>query len=111
MFLVEPRLVVDRLVERVRELGKGCRRAFVAGSGGVDSSVVTALLCRAFGPENTVVLYRDIKSDPKHYRDVKALQEALGFRLIYIDANPLYKQFLEQCKDQFISAGLEYGMY
>ena len=56
MFKVEPEIIVDRLVEEVRKMGQGCRRAFVAGSGGVDSSVVTTLLCRAFGPENTIVL-------------------------------------------------------
>ena len=69
---VAERGALERLVERVRELGQGCQRVFVAGSGGVDSSVVTTLLCRAFGPENTIVLFRDIRSDPKHYRDVQA---------------------------------------
>jgi len=108
MFKVEPKLIVDRLVKEVREMGQGCRRAFVAGSGGVDSSVVTTLLCRAFGPENTVVLFRDIRSDRKHYEDVLALQKVLGFKLIYIDANPLYDQLLEQCREQFLAAGIEW---
>jgi len=108
MFKVEPKIIVDRLVERARELGQGCRRAFVAGSGGVDSTVVTTLLCRAFGPKNTIVLFRDIRSDSRHYEDVLALQQVLGFKLIHIDANPLYDLFLEQCREQFLATGLDW---
>ena len=108
MFKVEPKIIVDRLVERAQELGRGCRRVFVAGSGGVDSSVVTTLLCRAFGPENTVVLFRDIRSGPKHYEDVLALQQVLGFKFIFIDANSLYDQLLATCREQFLAAGLEW---
>ncbi len=108
MFKVEPEIIVKRLEKRAKELGENCRRVFVAGSGGVDSSVVTTVLCRAFSPENTVVLFRDIKSDSKHYDDVKELQEALGFKLIYIEASDLYDMFIGKCQDQFKKAGLEW---
>ncbi len=108
MFKVAPEIIVDRLVARAKELGQGCRHVFVAGSGGVDSTVITTILCRSFGAGNTVVLYRDIRSEAKHLEDVKALQAVLGFRLIYIDVNPLYEMFLDKCKEQFSAAGLEW---
>ncbi len=108
MFLVPVEKIVDRLVQRARELASDCQRVFVAVSGGVDSAVVAAILCRAFGSENVVGLFRDIKSNPKHREDVRALQEVLRFRLIEIDANPFYEIFLKQAREQFVREGLEW---
>ncbi len=87
----------------------GCKRAFVALSGGVDSAVVCAILCEALGEENVVAMYRDIRSNSKHLVDVMELQKVLGFKLLKIDANPLYDMFLEQCKDEFERVGLAWA--
>lgn len=89
------------LVERARELGNGCKKAFVAVSGGVDSSLVAVILCKAYEPENVVGLYRDIKNDPKHWQDVSLLRHAFGFKLLHIDGNPLYDEFIRQAKTVF----------
>lgn len=105
MFLKPIKNVITWLEERTREFGKGCARVFVAGSGGVDSTVVITLLCRTFGPENTFVLYRNIKSDKKHEKDIRELQAVLGFKLVYIDADKMYDEFLAQCKKQFRELG------
>jgi NAD+ synthase len=93
--------LAEEMVARARQLGDGCVKVFVATSGGVDSSLVAAILCRAFGPKNVVGLYRDIRSNPKHREDVFVLQKALGFTLIDFDANPLYDLILAEVKKQF----------
>lgn len=98
--------LTDYLVEQAKEFGRGCEKVFVAVSGGIDSATVTAILCRAFGPESVIGMYRDIKSDPKHFKDAKLLEDAFGFRLLFIDANPLYEEFLRQTKEQFLLCGL-----
>lgn len=87
----------------------GCKKAFVSVSGGIDSSVVAAILCLVFRPENVVGMYRNIRSNPKHLEDVKLLQSVFGFKLIYIDGNPLYDEFLAQTKKEFKKAGLPWA--
>jgi NH3-dependent NAD+ synthetase len=108
MFLKPTEEVVEVLKNRARELGDGCEKVFIAGSGGADSTAVIATLCQEFGSENVVVMYRDIRSDPKHQADVEKLQLVLEFKLLAIDGNPLYDLFLKQCKEQFEVAGLDW---
>lgn len=97
------------LVNRASEFGKGCKKVFVATSGGVDSSLVVAILCRAYGPENVVGLYRNIRSNSKHLKDVKLLQSVFGFKLVCIDGNKMYDDFLNQTKKQFEDLGLPWA--
>jgi len=94
------------LVVRARELAKGCRKVFVAVSGGIDSSLVAAILCKAFGKRNVVGVYRNIRSNPKHLSDVKLLQSVFGFRLLVIDGNAVYDALLKQLKKEFKKNGL-----
>ncbi|MFC1533449.1 ammonia-dependent NAD(+) synthetase [Thermodesulfobacteriota bacterium] len=108
MFIRPIEEVIDRLVIRSRELGEGCSRVFVAASGGVDSTVVTTILCLSFGPEYVVALFRNIKCDPQHLEDVKALKKILGFRLIKLDLTEEYDNILRKIKDQFIEEGLDW---
>lgn len=97
------------LKDKAIDYAYGCKKAFVSISGGIDSSVVVAILCRAFGSENVVGMYRNIRSNPKHLEDVKLLQSIFGFKLIYIDGNPLYDEFLAQTKREFEKAGLPWA--
>lgn len=94
------------LVDRAKELGAGCEKVFVAVSGGIDSATVVAILCKAFGPENVVGLFRNIKSNPKHYDDVLDLNKVFNFRLIALDLNSEYDSALEKIKKEFERAGL-----
>ncbi len=62
---LDPVIEVDRIITALREqvLGKLRRRGAVVGiSGGIDSSVVTALCVRAFGKEKVVGLFM-----PEHH--------------------------------------------
>jgi NAD+ synthase len=99
----------NTIVARAKELGFGCKKVFVAGSGGIDSSLVIAILCKAFSPENVVVMYRSIKSNPKHWDDIKLLKNTFGFKLLFIDGNPLYEEFIKQTKEQFIDNDLPWA--
>jgi len=97
------------LVSRAKVFGTGCKKVFVAGSGGVDSSLVIAILCNAFGAKNVVAVYRDIKSSPQHWKDIQLLQSVFGFKLCFVDANKIYDLLLEQLEDQFKKLGLSWA--
>lgn len=99
----------ELLVEKAREFGQGCEKVFVAVSGGIDSALVAAILCKACGPENVIGLYRDIRSDPKHLADAKSLSEKFGFRLAFLDGNPMYDEVIRQTKAQFEMLGLPWA--
>ena len=97
------------LTDRAKELANGCKKVFVAVSGGVDSSLVAAVLCKAFGPENVVGLHRNVRSNPKHLEDVRSLQSVLGFKLLVVDGNEIYDNLLNQLKKQFNELGLPWA--
>jgi NAD+ synthase len=96
------------LVLRAREMGKGCSKVFVAVSGGIDSATVAALLCKAYGSENVVGMYRDIKSDKKHQKDVLLLRKKLGLKVIFLDLNDIYDEVVGKIKREFKKNGLKF---
>ncbi len=106
MFIQETKVVVDYLEARAKDFAQGCKKVYVSVSGGVDSTVVVAILCQAFGSENVVAVYRDLRSDPKHLADVEDLQKALGFKLVKLDLNAYYDDVLRQIRKQMLPLGL-----
>ncbi|MFH1187951.1 MAG: NAD(+) synthase [bacterium] len=97
------------LINRALELGQGCKKVFVAVSGGIDSALVAAILCKAFGPENVIGLYRDIRSNPIHKQDAELLQSIFKFKLICVDANRMYDEFIRIVKEWFLKSGLSWA--
>lgn len=106
MYINNIETVVTVLENRAKELAANCEKVFVAVSGGVDSAVVLMILIRAFGANNVVGLFRDIKSKAEHREDVIALQRRFSFHLIDVDANEIYDNFIAQCKKEFMKTGL-----
>lgn len=92
--------------KRARKMAGNCKKVFVAGSGGVDSSLVVAILTAEFDPENVTVLFRNLHSNPKHLKDIRDLQKALSFNLIYLDLVFGYDDGMRQCAEQFKACGL-----
>ena len=89
---LDPSAEVDRIAENLREqvLGQLHRRGAVVGiSGGIDSSVVTALCAHAFGKEKVLGLFM-----PEHHSSDDALMlgrmlaEHLGIDAIVEDIAP-----------------------
>lgn len=109
MFLKPIEQVVDFLVAQAKKYGQGCNKVYVSLSGGVDSAVVAMILVRAFGADNVVTVYRDIRSDPQHKIDAQDLSRALGFRLICLDLNDIYDQFLSQAQVKMSSIGIAWS--
>lgn len=107
--LKDPEKLLKAIMEKARVFAAGCKKVFVSVSGGVDSSVMVAVLCHSFRSENVVGLYRDIRSNPKHLKDVKLLQLVFGFKLIYINSNQMYDNFLVQVEEQFKKVGLTWA--
>lgn len=97
------------MMMRTRQLAGDCKKPFIGLSGGIDSSLVCVILTLVFGAENVFGVFRDIKSNLKHLEDVKLLQSKFGFKLLFIDGNPLYDEFLRQTKQQFEEAGLPWA--
>jgi NAD+ synthase len=82
----------ERIVRALREhvLGTLRRRGAVVGlSGGVDSSVVAALLARAFGPERVLALFMPERhSSPDSLRLGRLVAERLGVPALVEDLGP-----------------------
>jgi len=79
------------LVRFIRdELGKrGCKKALIGLSGGLDSAVCATLAARALGPRNVLALIMPYgKAFPEDVRDAGNLARRLGVRRETIDIAP-----------------------
>lgn len=92
-------LVEKMLVGFLRdEIGKvGFTRAVVGMSGGVDSSVVTALAARALGPENVLGLMMPYKtSSPDSVEDASKVAKQLGIQTAVVDITPQIDAYFDR---------------
>ena len=88
---IDPAFVEKVLVRFIRdELGRrGCGKALLGLSGGLDSAVCAALAARALGPENVLGLIMPYgRAFPGDVRDARALARRLGIRHKTIDIAP-----------------------
>ena len=89
---IDPAAAAAKIEAAVREQVKGTlrRRGAVLGlSGGIDSSVVAALLARALGPERVVALLMPERhSSPDSLRLGKLVADTLGVTAIVEDVAP-----------------------
>ncbi|MEM1517332.1 MAG: glutamine-hydrolyzing GMP synthase [Thermofilum sp.] len=90
--------VVDQLVEEVRaEVGES--KAIIALSGGVDSSVAAALAARAVGDKLTAVFVDTGFMREGEPEAVKKLFEAMGVKLVVVNAQDRFFKRLEGVVD------------
>ncbi|MEM0494506.1 MAG: glutamine-hydrolyzing GMP synthase [Thermofilum sp.] len=90
--------VVDQLVEEVRaEVGES--KAIIALSGGVDSSVAAALAARALGDKLTAVFVDTGFMREGEPEEVKKLFEAMGVKLVVVNAQDRFFKRLEGVVD------------
>ena len=64
-------------------------------SGGKDSAVVAAILCKALGSERVVGLTMPCYSKEEDMRDAKKISEYYGFRLLNIDLSDIFDDFMD----------------
>ncbi|KKP57329.1 MAG: NH(3)-dependent NAD(+) synthetase [Candidatus Moranbacteria bacterium GW2011_GWF1_34_10] len=108
MFTKSIEKVVEYLIQEAKNYAKGCKKIYISLSGGVDSAVVAMILTEAFGAENVIAVYRNVRSNPAHQDDAQELARAFGFKLMCFDFNPFYDDFLKECKDKFLSNNLSW---
>lgn len=65
-------------------------------SGGKDSAVVAAILCKALGSERVVGLTMPCYSKEDDMRDAKKISEYYGFRLLNIDLSDIFDDFKKE---------------
>lgn len=106
MFIKPVEKTIVYLIESAKKFGAGCQKVYVSLSGGVDSAVVAMILVEAFGAQNVVAVYRDIRSNSEHQKDAQALAKAFGFRLECLDLNGIYEQILLMTEKFFIKENL-----
>ena len=75
-------------------------------SGGIDSAVVAALACKAFGPENVIGVYSGIHSSSESSRLAKLVAEKFGFHYVHLGLTGAYNVIVEAVKQEFNRLGL-----
>lgn len=100
--------LVDTIVKAMRNQAKQAHtnKAEVDISGGVDSAVVVALACKAFGPENVIGVYSDINSSNESKERARLVAEKFGFHYIELNLAPEFYSIRKQIKEKFEERGL-----
>jgi NAD+ synthase len=101
-------LVKQRIVKFLKEYASNIHaRGFVLGlSGGIDSSLVSALACEALGPEAVLGMIMPVRvnQDQENVSDAKSLAMNLGMKTEIFELQPVLSAFEELALDK-ISLG------
>lgn len=100
------RMVVD--VMRKQALEAHTTKAEIDVSGGVDSAVVVALACQAFGKENVVGVYSSIDSSEDSRRRARLVADKFGFPLVELDLSGAYKAIVWEVGVAFGKLGIPF---
>jgi NAD+ synthase (glutamine-hydrolysing) len=80
----------------------GFKKVLIGLSGGIDSSLVTAIAADALGPSNVVgVLMPSRYSSPGSISDAELLGRNLGIKYITIPIEKVYQAYIETLAEQF----------
>lgn len=95
-------LVTEILTGFVREEVRkvGFERGVVGLSGGIDSALTLAVVCRALGPENAIPVFMPYRaSSPASERDARLVAAQLGTTPLVVDISPQIDAYFERNLD------------
>jgi len=98
------RLVVKAMREQA--VVAGTDKAEVDISGGVDSAVVAALACKAFGPDNVIGVYSCIHSSVESKKFARLVSETFKFRLVELDLTGEFNSIICKVHREFDRLGI-----
>jgi NAD+ synthetase len=103
-------ILVETIVGAMRAQGlaAGTNKAEIDVSGGIDSAVVAALCCRAFGPANVVGVYSSIDSSDESRQRARLVAERFGFPLVELDLSEAYWEIVRGVRSEFERLGLPF---
>jgi NAD+ synthase len=84
----------------------GTNKAEVDISGGVDSAVVAALACRAFGPENVIGVYSSIHSSEESKNLAYKVAQKFGFKLVDLNLSDEFNSIICKVHREFDRLGI-----
>ena len=96
-------LLVKEIIFFMQEQAKGAgtNKVEIDISGGVDSAVVAALACKAFGPENVIGVFSAIDSSVESHRLSKLVAEKFGFHFVCLHLTGAYNVIVDAIKQEF----------
>ncbi len=99
--MFDAQLEIEKVCEFVRDYYKknNLTGAVLGISGGKDSAVVAALLCKALGPENVYGLSLPCHSKEQDYLDAKLVSDHFGFTLKKFDLTSTYDSFVNEVNE------------
>jgi NAD+ synthetase len=83
-------------------------KAEVDISGGVDSAVVAALACKAFGPENVIGVYSGINSSWESKLRARSVAEKFGFKMLELDLTNEFSSMVQKVANEFRRLGISW---
>jgi len=90
-------LEIDNIANWMREYleSSGCKGYVILTSGGIDSSVVSCLCCKAVGPENVIAVSLPCETREDMKNDAVELTNNLGVELKVIDIEETYNTIVK----------------
>lgn len=108
MIVAHERLVTEIVVAMQAQAAEaGVTKCEVDVSGGIDSALVAALACKAFGSSNVVGVHTAIESNPEALLRARVVAEKFGFKMIELDLTQAFRGIVEQVTTQARQAGLD----
>lgn len=110
MALKNPEKAVELIVDAMRKQAEEAHtnKAEIDISGGIDSAVVTALVCKAFGPENVIGVYSSINSSEESHRRAQLVAKKFGCKFVELDLTGPYSMIVAYMRAAFKHAGLDF---
>ncbi len=109
MPVIDPNALVANRVDAIRSFHRttGIARAEIDVSGGVDSAVMLALLCRALPAEKITPVYSSIHSSTDSRDRARATAAACGIALVEVELTDIFEQLQTRLLDSLVTAGFD----